>query len=259
MMDYPLLVFAVSLVTLWLSGRVGASMRSRHPEMEESQRQDLSVIVNAALTLLALITGFSFSMAIARYDLRKSDEATEANAIGTDYVRADFLSAADAARLHGLLRNYADQRILFYTTRNERQLEQTSALTAQLQRDMWSLVRETAPAQPGLLSGLSVSGMNDVLNSQAYAQAAWWNRIPTAAWTLMAAIAISCNALFVYSAHTTRVQFFLLPLILSIAFFLIADIDSPRRGLIRVRPQNIEALSQSLHALDHSGLPQSTR
>jgi hypothetical protein len=35
--------------------------------------------------------------------------------------------------------------------------------------------------------------------------------------------------------------------VISISFFLIADIDSPRGGIIRVKPQNLVSLSQSLH------------
>ena len=91
--------------------------------------------------------------------------------------------------------------------------------------------------------------MNDVLNSQGYTQAAWWNRIPTGAWALMAAIAICCNLLIGYSARRAETEtrmFLVLPLVVSISFFLIADIDSPRAGLIRVRPQNLLSLSQSL-------------
>jgi len=37
-----------------------------------------------------------------------------------------------------------------------------------------------------------------------------------------------------------------LPLVVSISFYLIADIDSPRGGMVRVRPQNLVSLSQSL-------------
>jgi len=40
---------------------------------------------------------------------------------------------------------------------------------------------------------LVVWGMNEVLNSQGYTQAAWWNRIPIAAWGLMGATGICCN------------------------------------------------------------------
>ena len=60
----------------------------------------------ATLTLLGLIIGFSFSMATSRYDLRKNYEETEANAIGTEYLRADLLPQADAARTRALLRQY---------------------------------------------------------------------------------------------------------------------------------------------------------
>ena len=91
--------------------------------------------------------------------------------------------------------------------------------------------------------------MNDVLNSQGYTQAGYWNRIPTAAWGLMAAIAIGCNLLVGYGSRQRKAGSKLLPilpLIVSIAFMLIADIDSPRHGIIRVRPQNLISLAESL-------------
>ena len=65
--------------------------------------------------LLGLLIGFGFSMASSRYDQRKVYEEAEANAIGTEYVRADLLPAADGAKVRDLLKKYTDQRILFYT------------------------------------------------------------------------------------------------------------------------------------------------
>ena len=96
---------------------------------------------------------------------------------------------------------------------------------------------------------LAVSGMNDVLNSQGYTQAAWWNRIPIAAWILMVVIAVCCNLLIGYGVRRAEkvILFLALPLVVSIAFFLIGDIDSPRRGIIRVHPQNLQSLAESLH------------
>jgi hypothetical protein len=88
--------------------------------------------------------GFSFSRAITRYDQRKSLEDTEANAIAAEYVRVDFLSAVDAARVRALLRKCLDQRILFYGTRDDRQLGQIDAATAQLEADLWSAVQVPA-------------------------------------------------------------------------------------------------------------------
>src|SRR5262245_18519367 len=116
-MDYPLLVFVLSLIVLRLSAQAGAYVR-RIRQLGKEDHDSVGILVGASLTLLGLIIGFSFSMSIARYDQRKSCEATETSAIGTEYFRADLLPTADAARVHELLRNYLGQRILFYTTRN---------------------------------------------------------------------------------------------------------------------------------------------
>jgi len=93
--------------------------------------------------------------------------------------------------------------------------------------------------------------MNDVLNSQGYTQAAWWNRIPTAAWIMMVAIALCCDLLFGYSvqdAEGGRVLFLMLPLVIAIAFFLIAEIDSPNTGVIQVAAENLISLARPLRA-----------
>ena len=67
----------------------------------------------------------------------------------------------------------------------------------------------------------------------------------------MAVIAVFCNFLFGYGArHTERRYrlFVVLPLIVAISFFLIADLDSPRGGIIHVFPHNLMSLSHSISA-----------
>jgi len=250
MLRYPSLSAFVSLLVLWLSAQIGAYFRRMRP-LKDDERDDFNIVEAATLTLLGLIIGFSFSMAISRYDLRKNYEEAEANAIGTEYVRTGLMPAGVAAQLRPQLRRYLELRILFYQTRNEHELRRINADTTQLQAEMWSAVQVPAMAQPTPVTALTVSGMNDVLNSQGYTQAAWWNRIPRAAWGLMAAIAICSNVLVGYGARSAKVRsglLFVLPLVISISFLLIADIDSPRGGFIRVSPQNLVSLSRSLDA-----------
>jgi len=243
--DHPVLVFVVSLAAMWLSAQIGAFLRRRLDGTAEEQH-DFDTVLAATLTLLGLIIGFSFSMAINRYDQRKNCEAEEANAIGTEQVRIGLLPEATAKRAGDLLRSYIRERLLYYQTRDPRQLEQIGARTADLQTEMWSVVGAAAAASPTPVSALAVAGMNDVLNSEGYTQAAWWNRLPDPVWGLMGAIAIFCNLLIGYGARRRGVLLFLiLPLALSISFFLIADIDSPRGGLILVHPRNLERLLQS--------------
>ncbi len=249
-MKSPFFVLLISFVVLWLSARIGAEFRKQQ-HLEDDLRHDLDLIVGATLTLLGLIIGFTFSMAVSRYDQRKNYEEAEANAIGTEYVRADLLPDADAAKVRALLRDYLNQRVLFYQNNDGERLQQINRATAQLQTDLWSTVIAPAEARATPLLALAVSGMNDVLNSQGYTQAAWWNRIPVAAWVLMITIAVFANTMFGYGARRRKagaIHMLVLPLVLSIAFFLIADIDSPRRGVIRVIPQNLISLANSLHA-----------
>jgi hypothetical protein len=247
--NFPLVVLALSFLLLWLSGWLGTSFRKRKRTADGAASADPSLILAATLTLLGLIIGFTFSMATSRYDERKNYEEAEANAIGTEYVRADLFPAVDAQRLRALLASYTDQRISFYQSREQQQLHRVNSDTAHLQMELWSTVLRPAASQPTPLAALVVSGMNDVLNSEGYTQAAWRNRIPVAAWALMLAIALCCNLLIGFSIQRTdagSVVFLVLTLIVSISFFLIADIDSPRGGLIRVQPVNLISLSRSL-------------
>jgi hypothetical protein len=247
---FPLLILASSFFAMLVSVRIGILLRKRWSKMDEEVGHDLDTIVSAVLTLLGLIIGFSFSMAASRYDLRKNYEETEANAIGTEYVRAALLPATEASRVRALLKEYLEQRILFYESRDERELQQINAHTVHLQSELWSTVQISASAQPTPVSALAVSGMNDVLNSQGYTQAAWWNHIPVGAWLLMGSVAILANFLLGYgtlSKDEGIVRLMTLPLVLCIALFFIADIDSPRRGIIFVRPQNLISLAKSIH------------
>jgi len=244
----PLLVFVASFVAMWLSAQIGGYFR-RRTNIDEKAQEDRDMVVTATLTLLGLIIGFSFSMAIARYDQRKNYEEAEANAIGTEWVRAELLPASDAANVKKLLTEYLKERIEFYEAGRWSELQQINQRTGELQTQLWMAVNAPVKADPTPVAALIVSGMNDVLNSQGYTQAAWWNRIPTGAWILMVVIAICSNFLVGYGTHSTSngfMRYVVLPIILSVAFFMIADIDSPRRGVIRVVPQNLIALMESL-------------
>ncbi|HEV7551444.1 MAG TPA: hypothetical protein VGP65_07175 [Candidatus Angelobacter sp.] len=244
-MEFPILILVSSFVVLFLAAEAGNFLRIKIRPLNEYEREDFGVVLGATLTLLGLLIGFSFSMAINRYDQRKLYEEAEANAIGTEYLRVGLLSE-NTLKVRELLKAYLDQRILFYTTRHEEGLVKISTDTAMLQNELWSAV-QSRRAEPTAVVVLAVTGMNDVLNSQGYTQAAWWNRIPVAAWALMLIIAICCNALIGYAAHRTGWRLFMiLPVTVAIAFFLIADLDSPRGGTIRIVPQNLLALAHTL-------------
>jgi hypothetical protein len=246
--NFPVEIALASLVMLRLAAHFGIWL-GRKRGLQEAEREDFAVVQAATLTLLGLIIGFSFSMAMTRYDQRKNYEEAEANAIGTEYVRTELLPAEYQAGAQALLRKYLALRISFYQRRAGDELPRINAETSRVQNQLWAAVRGPAVAKPTFVTGLAVSGMNDVLNSQGYTQAAWWNRIPAAAWVFMWLIAICANVMIGYGARKATSEpglLIVLPAIVSIAFLLIADIDSPGRGLIRITPQNLIALSNNL-------------
>jgi hypothetical protein len=247
LIDHPIIFFVVSLVVLWISAQLGAIVRHwRHRDALKDD-EDYSLVLGATLTLLGLLIGFGFSMAVGRYDQRKNYEEEEANAIGTEYVRLDFLPVADADKTRGLLRQYLHLRIEYYRRINAEQVAKNNVATTDLQSRLWAAIIPATSAQTDQVRALVVSGMNDVLNRQGYTQAAFLNRVPIAAWMLMFLIAIFCNFLVGFRAIGKASGLFLiLPIALSISFFLISDIDSPRHGVIVVAPQNLEILSDSL-------------
>jgi hypothetical protein len=247
----PFLVFLISLVAQWGAAYLGDLLRRRVRPLGTEERDDFNTVLTATLTLLVLIIGFSFSMAVSRYDQRKNYEEAEANAIGTAFVRADLLPPPEATKVRELLGRYLELRIAFYLG-GERRSAEAATEAAKLQSELWSSVAQAAAVQPTPPAALVVSGMNDVLNAQGYTQAAWWNRIPAAAWGLMLLIAILSNMLLGYREQRTGMLVLLiLPMIISIALFLIADIDSPYSGIIHVSPQNLISLSESIRAHPH--------
>src|SRR6516164_4786136 len=112
--DNPFAVFVIAVVTQAGAAFIGDRLRRKRQPLKKDEQNDLDTVLTATLTLLALIIGFSFSMAVSRYDQRKNYEEAEANAIGTEYIRADLLPAEDAAKVRELLKSYVDQRIAFY-------------------------------------------------------------------------------------------------------------------------------------------------
>ncbi len=237
---------------------IGNAVLSKYRTKDSDTSSDLGIIQTATLTLLGLIIGFTFSMAIDRHDQREVLEEAEANAIGTEYLRADFLPAAPSATIKVLLRSYLDQRILYYSKQDRETAKEIIKRTEELQSALWQELLPVARSQTNAITALAISGMNDVLNSQGYTQASWWNRIPFTAWGLMGAIAVCANLLVGFGARnfTHNISLFMIfPFVIAVSFFLIADIDSPRGGVIKIEPRNLIHLSNTIDQQKHTSSP----
>jgi hypothetical protein len=239
--DYEFLTFAVTLAVLWLAVEVGAWIAARLRPVKEEERGHLSQVTGAGISILALIIGFSFSAAIGRYDQRKAYEQEEAAAIGSEYDVAGLLPDTDAAQFRALIAQYIPLRVAFYETPGKVELASLRAERAKLEDQMWPIAQRNAKANQTPIMGQVVSGLNNMTTRASYSLAAAADRIPDGAWTLMAALAFVSCVLLGYGGHgrhTLGIRL-VLPVLVALAFFFIASLDTQRRGLIRVHPVNL--------------------
>ncbi len=187
-------------------------------------------------------------MAISRYDQRKNLEEAEANAIGAEYLRVALMPDSAAASARSALKRYLDLRIQYYLTTDQGELERIGGERAKLEADLWAAMRSQSEASPTAITMLVAWGLNDVFNSTDATAAAWLDRIPPPAWSLLALIALGANVTLGFGLKRFNALLLVVPLAASVSFFLIADIDSPRGGVVRVAPENLDRLAASLNA-----------
>jgi hypothetical protein len=240
LIDEPLVFFAAMLVLFIGCTSVGVLARLHASKLTSADRAEFELVRNAMFTLLGLLIGFAISMAVTRYDLRKTLEESEANAIGTEYARLDFLPAATAASARALLRTYVDERVVFYTSSDPAELARNAKETDQTMRALWAAIVPDTRNNQTSVTALVASGMNDVLNAYGYTLAAWRNRLPIEVWALLILVAATCNFLIGFGAERlSPATHGILPLTASLAFLLIADVEAPHNGFVRVVPINL--------------------
>ena len=246
----PFILFPVLLVAFAGAIAFGAGVLRRIFTITSEERDDFTLVQTSTLTLLALLIGFNLSMAVNRYDQRKNLEENEANAIGTEYVRADVVAAAISAQIKTELVHYTQLRLDHFLTRDAQALARIERDTGKSQAELWRLAAQVAKDQPTPIGAAVMTGMNDVLNSQDYSEAALINRIPLGAWALMIVIGLFACVVHGYGAKgkLRRGMFIIvLPVTVALSLALIADIDSPRGGIIHIQPQNLGRLLRSLN------------
>jgi len=91
-------------------GRKIALRSDRNPEHAAVEVGLTGHVLTSTFGLLALLLGFSFGIAINRFDSRRVDVVAEANAIGTAQYRAGFLGER-SRELQESLERYAAQRL----------------------------------------------------------------------------------------------------------------------------------------------------
>jgi hypothetical protein len=233
------LVGLAMLAVLLGATEIGFRVGKRRENPEEWVISQTHTWEGALLGLLGLLLGFTFSMAVTRFDDRRSLVTSEAAALETTMLQAQSLSAPDRDRIDEILRRYASARVAYYDAgANREEVERTQAASIALQRELWSIVTAQARANPGSETvSLFADTASELVAMSVRRRAALDNHVPFAVSIVVLAVAAVCmgGTGFGCGLHRRRHQFgmVLIPVLLAVVITMIFDIDHPRIGSIR--------------------------
>lgn len=249
----PLLhIAAALLVAMMMAAGVGVGLRLLRERRERadgktSEEGQEGYIVSAVLGLLALLMGFTFSLAVDRFETRRALVLEEANAIGTTYLRAQLLSEPHRARMTDILVRYTDNRIALARTPSAPLIQRND----QLITDMWAATSAAFPSIQGLdFSSAYLDSVNHVIDLDASRKRARAARVPAEVFLVLFVYFVTTAAVLGYVLHGLRGRIaagFLLAL-LTLSLLLILDIDRPAGGGVDEGQGPMEALRDTLHS-----------
>jgi hypothetical protein len=216
---------------IWLGHRV------RH--LSHHLKEPFGILQGALLGLVGLLLAFGLSLAVSRYESRRANIVSAANAIGTTYLRAQTLPEPMRSRSLDLLVRYTRTAIsLSDHVPGSDSAEAARASEGRMERQLWALAGQALDAKPiASAPRLYVESLNEMIDDETTRVAALSNRVPTA--VLLLEVIGASVALGLLGAHLAIGGRGVLGVVLAsalIAFLLLvtADLDRPTRGWIRV-------------------------
>lgn len=240
---------AVALLVI-LAGELGRHLGLRwQRHHKEALAPDLTTLEAAALGLLALMIGFTFSMALTRFDARVKGVVDEANAIGTVALRAQMLPAPHASEVHRLLADYLQDRLKSIGRPVAASpFDNSARKSSQLQAELWDHAVTLAAAQPNSLPvELFATSLNQMIDLQEGRSAAEGNHVPSAVLILLYGVAVVTVGLSGYvaglSGRAARVPHAIMALMIAFVIAMIDDLDRSQSGFITVEQQALTSIS----------------
>jgi hypothetical protein len=245
------LVFAVILnIVCFELGRVFGkrSPAGEHPRAEAA----FSIAQTAIFGLGGLILAFSFSFAAARFETRRTFVTQEANAIGTTYLRADYLPAPESTRFRSVLKNYAKLRLLMYAwSPDQSSRSRAEQQSIALQDLLWGIAVKAGRADPrNVQLGLLTQTLNETIDMSASQSALLKTHLPLPVVALIVLVSVLVAMLvgvsFGRAGTVQPVTSIVLCIVFGVVIYTIVDLDRPQRGFIRT---NLTPLQTQLDAM----------
>jgi hypothetical protein len=241
-----LITVAAVLIAAEIGFRVGSWMQRRDPEKKTPVT---GTVLGGLLGLMAFLLAFSIGIVINQHNGRKAMVVTEANSIGTAYLRASFLGEPDDTVSRALLQEYVEVRLAVAADANL--LESTLDRSEEIHGQLWSIVEDhVSQGQDSETMALYVDAINDVIDVHSERLAAVNLRLPRL-FGIVLYVAIWLSFLLVGIANSAdgKRDFFailLFALALVAVLMILVDLDRPQQGLLTVGQTAMEDVLRSM-------------
>src|SRR5215470_725137 len=233
-------IFLVGLAVIFAASEIGWQLGVR---ASGQGARNVSTLESAVIGLLALMIGFTFAMALSRFDARRNAVVNEANSIATAALRARLLPEPHRTQALNALREYVTIRVEVVNSS-----EPYSALKAivnrsnVLQETLWQEVMAVAQNEKTPVpTGMFIQSLNDMIDNQGKHLAALRNTVPNIVLLMLFGVAATAGAFAGYASaldeRRKRLPVYLIGLLVWTIILLILDLDRPVAGFVRVSHQ----------------------
>jgi uncharacterized membrane protein YidH (DUF202 family) len=250
--SYRLLpIFLVSLVLLIAATEIGRWFGKRGGSRVED---NVPTLEGAVLGLLALMIGFTFAMALSRFEAHRDAVLDEANAIGSTALRARLLPAPNNAECIKLLKSYVQVRLdITQHVLSSAEFNAATSRSNEIQESLWRQAKAVAMIDNGMVpTGLFIQSLNDMFDNQAKHQSAIRDRVPNIVFLTLYGIAAIASALAGYASGLGRrpSQFpvYVMIVLVCALILLIQDLNRPLTGFIEASQQPMIDTAASIEA-----------
>jgi len=247
-----LLAIGIFMAALEVGYRLGIR---RQVQCDEPEKTHANALHGAVLGLLALLLGFTFAMAVSRYENRKALMVDQANAIGTAMLRGNLLASPHAERTTTLFRDYIQSRFLYNASvRGSPGIDQAESQASRIESELWAisktLLAEDPRAQPASLYTQALNDMFDIREKRRFALD---DRVPWAVTIMLFVVSMAAMGMVAYSCglngRRRALSNFTFAFLIALVLIIILDIDSPRVGLVKASQDSLVRLQQSMSPL----------
>jgi hypothetical protein len=242
---FGFLLAGILALSLELGRRVGVST---HVLQHSERKEQMVAIRDGLFVLVSLLLGFTLTLGAARFVERRSLLIEESISIGTAYLRAGTLPQPYREHSRNLFQQYVDARLdLDNAGLNTARAVEASNRSERIHEELWTDAAAVAELKPTPITAAYINSLNETIDLHEKRIAAYENRVPLIIWTLI--ICVSMIAVFARGLTLTSrfwLNLMLAPVTIAIVVALIADLDSPSRGFIRLDQRAMQRLKANL-------------